>query len=130
MLPHCSVSLIYHCAPSLYRLQINNDLALTRLTLKNLHNADDKDDKADMRVLLELENIDDECDAHGIVFVKIDDDNEAKEYGFEELPVLVYFENKVPSIYEGDLNNEEQVKEIMSRRFYREIEITSVSAFI
>ncbi|CAG7689960.1 unnamed protein product [Allacma fusca] len=69
----------------------------------------DKDDKTDMRTLLELENIDDECDAHGIVFVKIDDDNEAKEYGFEELPVLVYFENKVPSVYEGDLNNEEQV---------------------
>jgi len=27
--------------------------------------------------------------------VKIDDDNEAKEYGLENLPVLIYFENKV-----------------------------------
>lgn len=55
--------------------------------------------------------IDDECDQHGIIFVKIDDDKEALEYGFEakELPVLVYFENRVPSVYEGDLNNEQEV---------------------
>ncbi|ODM96284.1 putative protein disulfide-isomerase C1F5.02, partial [Orchesella cincta] len=69
----------------------------------------DKDDKDSLKALQELENIDDECDAHGIVFVKIDDDAEAKEYGFDELPVLVYFEDKVPSLYEGDLDNEEEV---------------------
>lgn len=34
----------------------------------------------------------------------------AKDYGIEdELPCLVYFENEVPSIYHGDLTNEEQV---------------------
>jgi hypothetical protein len=71
----------------------------------------DKDDKADLKILSELENIDDECDQHGLIFVKIDDDSEAKEYGFEELPVLVYFENKIPSVYEGDLGNEEKVLE-------------------
>jgi hypothetical protein len=70
---------------------------------------DDKDSKDDMKILLELENIDDECDSHGIVFVKIDDDNEAKEYGFEDLPVLVYFENKIPSVYDGEIDNEDEV---------------------
>src|SRR5665811_1253597 len=70
---------------------------------------DSKEDKADMKILLELENIDDECDTHGIVFVKIDDEDEAKEYGFDDLPVLVYFENKIPSVYEGDLHNEDDV---------------------
>ena len=64
--------------------------------------ADDKDDKQDLNTLVELENIDDECDKHGIVFVKIDNDEEAKEYGIEELPTLVYFENQIPSIYEGE----------------------------
>ncbi|KAF0304186.1 hypothetical protein FJT64_023969 [Amphibalanus amphitrite] len=71
----------------------------------------DKDDKQDLNTLVELENIDDECDKHGIVFVKIDNDEEAKEYGIEELPTLVYFENQIPSIYEGDLNDENQVLE-------------------
>jgi hypothetical protein len=63
----------------------------------------DKDDKQDVKILNELETIDDECDQHGIAFVKIDNDAEAKEYGLEldSLPTLVYFENGIPSIYEG-----------------------------
>lgn len=52
--------------------------------------------------MLELENIDDECDANGIAFVKIDNDEEAKEYGIDNIPTLVYFEKKIPHIYEGN----------------------------
>jgi hypothetical protein len=59
--------------------------------------------------LAELENIDDECDQKGVAFVKIDDDSVAREYGVDSLPSLVYFENKIPSLYHGDLANEEQV---------------------
>lgn len=62
---------------------------------------DDKDDKQDIRVLNELENIDDELDKEGIVIVRLDNDAEAKEYGIDHLPTLVYFENKIPAIYEG-----------------------------
>ncbi|XP_071549030.1 uncharacterized protein hlk isoform X4 [Panulirus ornatus] len=69
----------------------------------------DKDDEEDHEVLGELENIDDDCEQAGIPFVKIDNDAEAKEYGIEELPTLVYFENRIPSIYEGDLSNEQEV---------------------
>lgn len=50
----------------------------------------------------ELENIDDDCDQHNIAFVKIDDDDEAKEYGIDELPTLVFFEKQIPHIYEGE----------------------------
>lgn len=57
----------------------------------------------------ELENIDDECDKLGIVFVKIDNDDEAKEYGLEKLPALLYFESGIPLIYEGNLEEEEKV---------------------
>lgn len=64
---------------------------------------DDKDDKQDIRVLNELENIDDELDKEGIVIVRLDNDAEAKEYGIDHLPTLVYFENKIPAIYEGTL---------------------------
>ena len=45
----------------------------------------------------------------GIAFVKIDDDHVAREYGVDHIPTLVYFENKIPSLYNGDLANEEQV---------------------
>lgn len=70
---------------------------------------DDKDDKQDIRVLNELENIDDDLEKEGIVIVRIDNDAEAKEFGIDHLPTLVYFEDKIPSIYEGDLMNEDEV---------------------
>ena len=62
---------------------------------------DDKNNNKHMAVLKELENIDDECDAHQIAFVKISNLDEAKEYGLDNLPALVYFENRIPSVYEG-----------------------------
>ncbi|KAK9884507.1 hypothetical protein WA026_007346 [Henosepilachna vigintioctopunctata] len=71
----------------------------------------DKDDKQDIRVLNELENIDDELDAEGIVIIRVDNDAEAKELGIDHLPTLVYYEDKIPSIYEGDLMNENEVLE-------------------
>ncbi|XP_033225362.1 uncharacterized protein LOC117178180 isoform X2 [Belonocnema kinseyi] len=69
----------------------------------------DKDQKKSQKVLAELENIDDDCDQHNIAFVKIDDDEEAKEYGIDELPTLVFFEKRIPHVYEGDLMNEDQL---------------------
>jgi hypothetical protein len=54
-----------------------------------------------MAALKELENIDDECDKNGVVFVKIDNAEEAKEYGIDNVPTLVYFENSIPSLYQG-----------------------------
>lgn len=51
----------------------------------------------------ELENIDDECDAIGVVFVKMDNPDEAKEYGIEKIPALMYFEKGIPTTYDGML---------------------------
>ena len=62
---------------------------------------DDDDDRKSMRVLNELENIDDECDHLGVTFVKIDNSDEAREYGIEKLPALVYFEKGIPLMYTG-----------------------------
>ncbi|XP_058832627.1 uncharacterized protein LOC131690704 isoform X6 [Topomyia yanbarensis] len=69
----------------------------------------DKDSKASQKVLAELENIDDECDQNDIAFVKIDDDNEAREWGIDELPTMILFERGIPHIYEGDLMKEEEL---------------------
>ncbi|XP_014370432.2 uncharacterized protein LOC106720321 isoform X1 [Papilio machaon] len=71
----------------------------------------DKDDKQDIRILNELENIDDELEKEGIVIVRMDNDAEAKQYGIDHLPTLVYFEENIPAIYEGDLMNEDEVLE-------------------
>jgi thioredoxin-like negative regulator of GroEL len=60
-------------------------------------------------ILDELENIDDDCDRHGITFVKTQDYSIAELYGISEYPVLVYFESNVPNVYEGNLNEEEEV---------------------
>ncbi|KAK0084875.1 hypothetical protein PV325_006196 [Microctonus aethiopoides] len=86
----------------------------------------DKDQKKSQKVLAELENIDDDCDQHDIAFVKIDDDEEAKEYGIETLPQLVLFEKGIPHIYEGDLMNEDQLLGwLLHQKKHREIpEIT------
>lgn len=62
-----------------------------------------------MTVLEELEKIDDDCDKHGIQFVKIDDDRAAREFGIEETPAIVYFEKQVPNVYSGDLQNEDEI---------------------
>lgn len=45
----------------------------------------------------------------GIAFVKIDNDEEAKEYGIEKIPTLLYFEKGIPTFYEGNLEEEEKV---------------------
>lgn len=62
-----------------------------------------------MTVLEELEKIDDDCDKHGIQFVKIDDDRVSHDYGINTVPAIVYFEKQVPNIYSGDLLNEEDI---------------------
>ena len=70
---------------------------------------DDNNDRKSQRVLNELENIDDECDKIGIVFVKIDNREEAEEYGIDKLPGLIYFEKGIPTSYVGNLEEEEKV---------------------
>lgn len=41
--------------------------------------------------------------------MKIDNVDEAKEYGVDEVPGLLYFEKGIPTVYEGRLEDEESV---------------------
>lgn len=41
--------------------------------------------------------------------MKIDNAEEAKEYGIEKLPSMLYFEKGIPTLYEGNLEDEEKV---------------------
>ena len=44
-----------------------------------------------------------------IKLVKIDDPEEAHEYGLTTLPALVFFEHRLPTIYEGNLEDPAEV---------------------
>lgn len=53
-------------------------------------------------MLRELENIDEEADEEDLPFVRIHDEKLAREFGLDSiLPVLVYFEKQIPSVYHG-----------------------------
>merc|ERR1711997_307494 len=62
------------------------------------------------RALEALETIDDDIQEHSeIKLVKIDDPEEALEYGLKQLPSLVFFENQMPNMFDGNLENSKQV---------------------
>ena len=62
---------------------------------------DDKDDPDSIQVVNALENIDDDCDRHGIVFVKNDDREFADDNGINDIPALIYYEDGIPNLYDG-----------------------------
>lgn len=68
----------------------------------------DEGEKCD-NILDELENIDDELDETGIIFVTTEDTVIAKKYGIKHFPTLAFFRNKDPLIYTGDLDDEDEV---------------------
>lgn len=76
-----------------------------------LYVPDSSDCKQCPRVLAEVEHIDDDADAAGINFVKIDEKRLAKEYGVFALPAILFFKlgSKEPVIYAGDLYDEQQI---------------------
>ena len=58
----------------------------------------------------QLEQIDDDAEAVGVKFVKTDDPEFAAEFGIEEFPAILYFEDKQPSIYDGKRFNTLMIK--------------------
>lgn len=75
-------------------------------------------------VLEELENIDDEVDDLDVTFVKINDVKYARKYGIAQVPAIVYFRRKFPSIFRGDLTKEEEVLEWLKKNRYRQPELS------
>ena len=70
------------------------------------HTSDDPDSRKVDQLLETLENIDDDCSLRGIHFVKVasDENDESNDiFGIEKLPKLVYFEDNLPNMYEGEL---------------------------
>lgn len=60
-------------------------ILLKCLIIRSFFITDSKDDDDSAQVIEELEKIDDDCDKHGIQFVKIDDRSAAKEHGVKDV---------------------------------------------
>ena len=91
-----------------HTVEVVTDAMLDRLINTHPHVAAffyDKDGhQASLKALEVLETIDDDVYDHSqIKMVKIDDPEEALEYGLKSLPALVFFEHKMPNIFEGNL---------------------------
>ena len=63
--------------------------------------TDDPESRKAEELLESLESIDDDCDTRGIHFVKVSEEGAEEEYGVQRLPKLVYFQNSLPTLYEG-----------------------------
>jgi len=68
-----------------------------------------EDDPKSTAALEILEELDDDLDEANIVFVKLDDEKEAAEYGIETFPRLVVFENGIPNLYDGEFTNQQDI---------------------
>lgn len=70
-----------------------------------------------------LENIDSETDNFDITFVKMADPRYARKWGVTNLPSIVYFRRRFPSIYRGDLKSEKDVLEWLRKNRFRQPEL-------
>ena len=67
-----------------------------------------------MEALQQLEHIDDEAVLFGISFVRTSDREARSAFGLvDSLPSLVYFRHKIPVVFGGQLDDEEEVFEFL-----------------
>lgn len=74
----------------------------------------------------ELENIDDELDEAGIIFVTTEDVTMAKKHGVKEYPALVFFRNKMPLIFKGWFLRQEWLTLSLMVNLYASSKLTSL----
>jgi len=60
-------------------------------------------------IVSEIENIDDEVKRQQIHLIKTTDLSFAEKVGVKEFPVLLFYKNQVPNLYEGDVKSGEEI---------------------
>ena len=64
-----------------------------------------------------LQKIANDCTDEEIGIIKINDPDEAKDYGLEDkMPAILYFENKIPSLMNANIEDEDDVLEWIKKR--------------
>jgi len=122
--------------PIVYAGDMNDENEMLEWLIKNQSSADDEDvletvtaeqleimvDNVDnlmiyfydntrlsMKVLDVMETIDDDCDRKDVVFVSVKDKTLAAKYNVDEFPTLMFFENQIPSVFDGELEKPEEI---------------------
>lgn len=85
--------------------------------------SDEKNLEESKIIMDKLENIDSETDNFDITFVKMADPRYARKWGVTQLPAIVYFRRRFPSIYRGDLKSETDVLEWLRKNRFRQPEL-------
>ena len=49
------------------------------------------------------------CNENDVGIVKINDAEEAEEFGLGELPAVVLFQNKLPTVFTGNVEDQDEV---------------------
>lgn len=63
--------------------------------------SDDTESAECEKILLKLENIDDECSEFGVDLVKIHDPEAFELYNVTSVPAIAFFRKQVPMFFEG-----------------------------
>ena len=68
-----------------------------------------------MTVVNNLQSIADDCAENDIAIVRIDDKEEASQYGLSTIPTLMFFNTRVPNIFTGDLMDSDDAYDWISK---------------
>ena len=93
------------------------------LTARAFRFTVEEDHEESEAVLERLELIDSETDNLDITFVKMGDPRYARKWGVTKLPAIVYFRKRFPSIYRGDMYDEQDVLEWLRKNRFRQPEL-------
>ena len=68
--------------------------------------SDNKDESGSSKLVSSLEKIDDDLDKNGVTLVKLavdNPDNDMERLQIDELPAIVFYDNKFPTTFKGKL---------------------------
>ena len=88
---------------------------------------EDEDDETDDECFVkQMETLDDDMDNISVPLVKISDESMSLQFGLEKLPDIVYFKNRIPGLFDGDITNTKEVLAwLISRKTENNIQLVS-----
>jgi hypothetical protein len=85
----------------------------------------DSSKKRQAQFLVEIETVDEEAEKIDMIMVKVDSVEIAMELGIPELPSVVYFDHKVPNIYNGNMTGETVMNWLQDQKLENQIKLVS-----
>ena len=95
----------------------------------------DEEETEDVEDIMDaLKTIDEAISDEEVEFVSCSEDRVVESFGLTMIPSLVYFENRVPSVYQGDLKNADTIlgwiTQELQQQIIRELLILRMTFFL